>query len=728
MIFLNTSLNLKYNLFFVFSFLFIPVFHSQDAAPVVFAEGDQAFCIGNSIPVVTDFTISDADDAGIALFFIQVSSGYQNGSDSLEIVGNNPTINQFWNANEGKLTLSPKIAGTEILFSDLENAVKNVVFTTSTTNEIIERTFSLTIDNANYLPATDHFYEFVSSQGITWRNAKIAAENRTYFGRKGYLATLTSQEEADFAGKQASGAGWIGGSDEETEGVWKWVTGPETGTVFWNGQVNGTTPNYANWNNNEPNDFRNNNPAGEDYAHITDPSIGIRGAWNDLPNEGGTNLYIAKGYVVEYGIPSDLPLSIVATTSIYTPQITTTTETTICESGIATISANSDVGEIIWFDTQTGGTVLSRGTDFTTPTAINTSTTYYATTSVDGCTTLQRTAVIINVIQPPTITNTTNDFICSGTANLSASASAGSVLWYDSLTSTTPIFTGNTYQTPNLTSTTSYFVAASSFNCTSNLRTEVIAEVNATIPVFETEKDVYVLCNNIGSVTLKTINFRGNYTYNWTKDTVAIAENVSEINVSETGIYKVKAISEAGCESLAQTITVRNSEIATLAKEAILIIDDADNNSIQIISENLGLGDYEFALDDKFGIYKDEGFFENISTGMHLLFIRDKNGCGIFAYSFSILAYPSFFTPNGDGKNDYWHIKGFDKDFYTLSDIYIYNRFGVLLYRVTPESLGWDGMYAGKKSPSNSYWFQTLLTDKNGLSVNKSGSFSLIRK
>ena len=90
------------------------------------------------------------------------------------------------------------------------------------------------------------------------------------------MATLTSQEESDFAGKQASGAGWIGGSDEETEGEWKWVTGPEAGTVFWNGEVNGSTSNFAFWNNNEP-----NNLGVEDYAHITDPTIGMPGAWND---------------------------------------------------------------------------------------------------------------------------------------------------------------------------------------------------------------------------------------------------------------------------------------------------------------------------------------------------------------------------------------------------------------------------------------------------------------
>jgi gliding motility-associated-like protein len=725
---IKLSINTKYETLVFFSLLFTSLFYAQNQPPVLQATDKQAFCPGIQIEIAPSFTITDPDllDIGVDNFSAQISSGYQANSDVLSLDATPyPSIDASWSPLEGKLTLIG-IGGVEIPYSELQMAVRNIFFTTTATLVSDEKIFSLTIGDANYLPLTDHFYEFISEGGITWENAKIAAEKEIYFDRSGYLATLTSQEEADFAGKQASGAGWIGGSDEETEGVWKWVTGPEAGTSmanFWNGGVNGSTPNYANWNNNEPNNVGGN----EDYAHITDPSIGIRGAWNDLPNEGGTNLYAPKGYIVEYGAPGDPVLNIAASTSIYIPQITSITEATICGNGNATISANSDEGEIIWYDALTGGKEVYRGNNFTTL-DLNMTTVYYVLTSVNGCLSLPRTSVAVNVVQRPTITNSTDDLICSGSAILSAIPSAGIVNWYTSETSLTPVFSGNNFETLPLNTTTSYYVEANNSNCTSESRTEVKATVDATIPTFDLAKEVYFLCDIIGVVTLETNNALGNYRYIWKKDNSIIIGDLSAININESGNYSVKSVSLAGCESIEKQLVVYDSSIATITNDDLLLVDDSGNNSLEVVTNNLGTGNYEFSLDDEFGNYIAIGFFENISTGMHTLFVRDKGGCGLASYEFSILVYPKFFTPNGDGTNDVWKIDGFNKNFYTIANIYIYNRFGTLLFIIDQQNEGWNGTYQGKILPSSSYWFKTILTDINGVSVEKIGSFSLLRK
>ncbi|MFS4491425.1 C-type lectin domain-containing protein [Maribacter sp. 2308TA10-17] len=288
-----------------------------DLPPIVIGSGDDLYCPGGSIPIAESITITDPDDVGTTAVFIQISGGYVNGEDLLSLTGSHPSITTSWDAVQGELTLQGPAT-----YAEFEAAVLATEFSSSSGNPSGIRQFSITVGEANFLPSSSHYYEFISAPGISWTDAEIAASNRTYFGLQGYLATLTSQAEADFSGQQASGFGWIGANDVNVEGEWRWVTGPEAGTQFWNGAAGGTELTFANWNGGEPNDYPNNAvPGEENYAHIADASV-IRGgapvgSWNDLPNGGGGGAYAAQGYVVEYGgTAGDPVLNITATTSL----------------------------------------------------------------------------------------------------------------------------------------------------------------------------------------------------------------------------------------------------------------------------------------------------------------------------------------------------------------------------------------------------------------------------
>jgi len=145
------------------------------------------------------------------------------------------------------------------------------------------------------LPATGHYYEYVSAPGICWADAQKAAATRSYQGMGGYLATITSAAETDFL-KRFGGRNWFGASDDAVEGEWRWKTGPEAGQLFWRGGPDGTALSYARWSPGQPDNFTNQfRPAGEDYGMV----YGGSGLWNDLANcgDGGP----VDGYLVEYG-------------------------------------------------------------------------------------------------------------------------------------------------------------------------------------------------------------------------------------------------------------------------------------------------------------------------------------------------------------------------------------------------------------------------------------------
>ena len=381
--------------------LFIPKTSFAIDPPVITATGNQAYCPGTSVKIVQTIDITnDPAEPSTNAIYIQISSGYIYGQDQLTLTNTSlyPNIITSWDAGAGKLKLySP--TGSKILYTDFVNAIKDVVFSNSSASPYGYRNFSITIGQANYLPLTGHYYQFIPKVGITWTHALSAAAATNYYGLQGYLATITSVQESQLAGTQSSGAGWIGGNDIATQFVWKWVTGPENGTVFWNGGTNGSSPTFAFWNSGEP----NNSGGNEHYAHITAPGVGTTGSWNDLSNTGNANGdYQPKGYIVEYGgMPGDPILHISASTTMTMAKITIITPSpTICATSTTTLQASSTTGTINWYDKLTGGNLLIANSDYsyTTP-PLSGNTTYYID---NGCS--PRTPIKVTV-EPLPIAN-----------------------------------------------------------------------------------------------------------------------------------------------------------------------------------------------------------------------------------------------------------------------------------------------------------------------------------
>ncbi len=159
--------------------------------------------------------------------------------------------------------------------------------------------------------------------------------------------------------------------------------------------------------------------------------------------------------------------------------------------------------------------------------------------------------------------------------------------------------------------------------------------------------------------------------------------------------------------------------------EVIILSDMSDSNNIEIVVD--GDGAYEYAING--GEFQDSPIFLDVPPGVNTVIINDKNGCGTTdPIPFLVVGYPKFFTPNADGVNDFWNIKGIE----TLVSpvIFIFDRYGKLLKQMEQNTLGWDGTYIGKPMPASDYWFKMEYSrDEQGIIVAKTlkNHFSLVR-
>ena len=207
------------------------------------------------------------------------------------------------------------------------------------------------------------------------------------------------------------------------------------------------------------------------------------------------------------------------------------------------------------------------------------------------------------------------------------------------------------------------------------------------------------------------------YSYNWflNGNLITTATNYS-LQVNTAGVYTVEVINVNGCKRV-RTITVVASNIATI--DAVEVVDLVDNNSITVFAS--GDGDYVYALDG--GYFQTDNFFTNVSIGIHIVYVKDMNGCGEVQQIVHILGAPKYFTPNGDGMNETWNIMGVDANFNANSIIHIFDRYGKLLKQISPLGNGWDGTYNGTLMPGDDYWYSVQFEDGR----TAKGNFSLKR-
>ena len=246
--------------------------------------------------------------------------------------------------------------------------------------------------------------------------------------------------------------------------------------------------------------------------------------------------------------------------------------------------------------------------------------------------------------------------------------------------------------------------------CTFVLQAEVESESNLNAEVTSSN----LLCNgdSNGSAVVTVITGNSPFTYEWSH-----GPTTATVNGLSAGQYSVMVTDAYGCTS---NLDVEIEEPEPL--EIVLNSPDLGNgfnvtpygnDNGSILSETFG-GTPPYSYD-----WTDGSTFENISNleaGSYSVTVTDSNGCSvrgsITLNQPMVLEMPSGFSPNDDGRNDYFVVRGIEA--YPKNEIKVFNRWGNMVYQKNNYANEWEGTnIQGEPLPDGTYFvlFNAFSTD-----------------
>lgn len=212
------------------------------------------------------------------------------------------------------------------------------------------------------------------------------------------------------------------------------------------------------------------------------------------------------------------------------------------------------------------------------------------------------------------------------------------------------------------------------------------------------------ICLEGGKIEVQVQGGTAPYQYQWSN-----GQNTNPIANLAVGMYDVTVTDVNGCASTLSQLEITHRD------QSLFVTLGSPKNICEGEVAVLSPGIYQTYL-------WDDGSTNSTRTvntpGIYSVQVTDFNGCEgqgsveVTSNCGGFLYFPSAFTPNGDGLNDYFGGIGAVPGLKSYH-LKVYNRWGQLVFESHNIQDKWDGSYKGKISPAQTYtWEATYQVDR----------------
>jgi gliding motility-associated-like protein len=202
-----------------------------------------------------------------------------------------------------------------------------------------------------------------------------------------------------------------------------------------------------------------------------------------------------------------------------------------------------------------------------------------------------------------------------------------------------------------------------------------------------------VFCNG-ASLTLHANTSLTNPMYLW-----STGETTEFIIVNTPNVYSVE---------MTTPTCFFETRIFNVTQAAIPSIDTVTSDGRNIIVTTSNTGDFLYSLDGN--IYQSSNTFMNINGGLYTIYVKERNCPDTDTITYLHFYIPKFFTPNNDGENDTFNLKGIE--FYGESQVSVFDRYGKLLKNSRNSSFEWNGTFNNQLLPTGDYWYVIIIDNQ----------------